>query len=523
MDRSPSQRTTTDRPDRISSSSDSSAFGSDVDEIINRFSDHSREYMGDAFTKYATGSNSCISPRTAGGDSNYGSPPPNSKAPAMPSYRTETAVIPPKTPRVKGACHDNDVKEVEPPTATQQLQKVRQMFRRLDSHNDGMEEALIGLRSRIDTFRSLLATCLNGTVKELRGELRILRESTQFLVQDFSGDLEQCRRIIMRRLQGEANRRGYDPPPTRSFKKDYSMEGGLSKCESSWELQQQCGAGRGEQSVFPGWRELEVREDLLEAQQRCTALEKKLKQQREAHENHLSAMKDMYESKEYTLKRRVELLERLVERDSEKLRYILSDDSKDGHGKWGKRGHFKEEQDNYYSSGDDDCDEVRESSRLHTRSKQSLKAPAQKLLKKRRGGLVKEHESHQSQHPRQGPSDSWTPMLYDDVERRVRAQLLYGRQNSPNRPKGGGSGRDVGGPQKGGECRNRLEERRLENVARRLLNAVGEAKAKQKWPQAGDEADHRRVGPWRTSNDVSTVARGLWAENVLQKRAARQL
>ncbi|RHW73591.1 hypothetical protein DPX39_030011300 [Trypanosoma brucei equiperdum] len=320
----------------------------------------------------------------------------------MPSYRTETAVIPPKTPRVKGACHDNDVKEVEPPTATQQLQKVRQMFRRLDSHNDGMEEALIGLRSRIDTFRSLLATCLNGTVKELRGELRILRESTQFLVQDFAGDLEQCRRIIMRRLQGEANRRGYDPPPTRSFKKDYSMEGGLSKRESSWELQQQCGAGRGEQSVFPGWRELEVREDLLEAQQRCTALEKKLKQQREAHENHLSAMKDMYESKEYTLKRRVELLERLVERDSEKLRYILSDDSKGGHGKWGKRGHFKEEQDNYYSSGDDDCDEVRESSRLHTRSKQSLKAPAQKLLKKRRGGLVKEHESHQSQHPRQG-------------------------------------------------------------------------------------------------------------------------
>ncbi|CCD11593.1 unnamed protein product, partial [Trypanosoma congolense IL3000] len=285
MDRSPSLRTTTDRPDRRSSSCSSSAFGSDLDEFMSKSPSPINEKKDDTLKSWHSGTNSPSRLGTPPKRASFATPLSVSTTFHPPPHGGDPPAISSSAPRRKSPSHREEVKREEPcvikpcKDAAAQLQKTRQMLQRLDSHNDEMEGALTGLRARVDTYRSLVKNSLSKAVNGLRGDLRVLRESAQFLLHDFGVDMEQCEKIITRRIMRDV---GGSLP--ESVSKDIRAGKG-GKVSPSRAALQQTNERFGEQpSASTGLRELELQEDLIEAEQRCCALENKLKQQRETCE-----------------------------------------------------------------------------------------------------------------------------------------------------------------------------------------------------------------------------------------------
>ncbi|EKF35881.1 hypothetical protein MOQ_002309 [Trypanosoma cruzi marinkellei] len=518
-------------------------------------------------------------------------------------------------------------------TTVQQLEKIKRMYHRLDTHNDDLEDSFVVLRDRLDAFRSFVVVRLSKTAKELRGEVRFLRDTVSFLMEEFAENLRRCGRHIISHVKHAS---GVTAPPSLPLRPFHlltandvhhnhpnsfhvhsnvnTMTAVPEKRKSRDFLSREAlvRSPRSSRSPFPATpgSMAELQGALDDALRRREHLEDKFIRQQQSYEKHIQSMKELHAQKERTLRRRIELLERFVKRDVSGD--IFTDDSgrRDGDddefhegGSDGKSPHSSKlfRRDSFADKNHGVDPRLGTSSAFNRTSRRSRlsieRSPpgeadvlSEELCSKRDGEKLGgwgasssvnamaagEHPSTASdgngvsrrghRSPRNegrlrqrssalgetataaAAMEPWT--LGHDVERRVRSQMLSGGRKTPY---------------EGRCCRHvsptsRKEEKELEAAAARLLDVVSDAYTSQndqhqrqhgrprvKSGVCEDDVVSRlyylRRSPTRRPgtktylspvprsgsvprpekfSDVSTVARGLWAEKLLQQRATRR-
>ncbi|EAN87248.1 hypothetical protein C3747_127g14 [Trypanosoma cruzi] len=516
-------------------------------------------------------------------------------------------------------------------TTVQQLEKIKRMYHRLDTHNDDLEDSFVVLRDRLDAFRSFVVVRLSRTAKELRGEVRFLRDTVLFLMEDFAENLRRCGRHIISRVKHAG---GASEPPSlplgpfhlvpasdvhHNHPNSFCVHGNVNTMNTDPEKRKQSGllsrealvrSPRSPRSAFPATpgSMAELRGALDKALRKQEHLEDKFIRQQQSYEKHIQSIKDLHAQKERTLRRRIELLERFVRRDVSGENFTDDSTRRDGDddefheaGSNGRSPHSSKlfRRDLFANKNHGVDPRLSTSNALNCTSRRSrlsiertppgeADALGEELCSKREGEksggwgapssvyamAAGEHAStasdgngvsrraHRSPRnegrPRQrfsAPGEAaaamepWT--LGHDVERRVRSQMLSGGRKTPY---------------EGRCCRHfsptsRREEKELEAAAARLLDVVSDAYTAQN-DQHQRQREHprvksgvceddvvsrlyylRRPPPRRPGtktylspvprsgsvprpekfSDVSTVARGLWAEKLLQQRATQRL
>ncbi|KAG8344603.1 hypothetical protein TRVL_04563 [Trypanosoma vivax] len=465
MDLSPFMRSETERPD-VSTSSGSLVFTSDPDVRVNEGQSFSRSVSTDKIGKGA-GKSSLKVGGVSCADEWSEVPPLNS------SRLCGEVPAPARTPRVPVEAQSNDVARHEGNTAQanyaltmQQLEKTRQLCHRLNHHNDEMEGAFVAVRARLDSFRAFLALRLRGAVQNMRAELYVLRETVVFLMQEFAGDMEHCNQLVMEHLLHGISS-GFCPSPFQGTSNEVGWSA-LSNARNNI---------------------LRRHDTFRKVQDECEMLRRRLRQQRTDYEKHLHSMKEMYKQKENTLRERIKLLERMVGSEVSKLHQPLYDS---GSGEGNDVQPSADGEGSDYNSGSDQCD-----SQL---DREPVEDPRGKWRQRYSytNDPVDERRRHMS--------------LHHDVERRVRAQMLYGRHNGPRRQAARSRSNErlphgVSSP--------RMDDRLLHDGADRLLSAVSKA-----YVSRGHRDSDWQGHLTSSAADFGTVVNGLWAEKMLQQRGA---
>ncbi|KEG09271.1 hypothetical protein DQ04_05501010 [Trypanosoma grayi] len=498
----------------------------------------------------------------------------------------------------------------------QQLERITHMYHRLDTHNGELEEAFVVLRTRLESFRSFLVFRLRKTADEVRSEVRLLRDTVAFLMQDFAADMQYCQQIILSRLHNEGKLLPLPPPfgsihflpgghvnavggvsnsglPPRSPRQQRQDEVYIVNDSAAQRRQGFIDTPRPSSSSPSAPRPSEMdglREALDEALRQRAVLERKLHEQRESHEKHVRSMRDLYAQKECTWQRRMELLERLIRRDTGDAPHFFDDhdgeydkskNTQDGsddglrHSSPGRRReaqapHHRATTNAWVSTSGaftkpsgrgrpltergapDDATDRDDASSRNAPSTSEHGSWASEEGGAGDGGA--QPGRHHDQRHRLLMSDEWghgttaSLTMHDELERRVRSQLVRGRRQSAQHPREFNLRPDP---------TTRREERLLEAAACRLLNVVGDAYATQEKRQKPERSHARSssgtdvverlyylprsparrpetntyLAPVPKSgaaprpgaiSEVSTVARGLWAEKLLQQRSARR-
>ncbi|KAH9599595.1 hypothetical protein LSM04_008157 [Trypanosoma melophagium] len=315
-----------------------------------------------------------------------------------------------------------------------------------------------------------------------------------------------------------------------------------------------------------------LQEALEKSMRQKKELEQKLHEQRENYEDHMRSMKRLYTQKESTLQHRVKLLEHFLGSDANKSHLLLLEDgSKKGLQISSSSARRK------YSHSTSSSSSNSNSSRSSSRSGGSESSESSNSIRERKktrdkttyawsstGEVLKQSKHHQREEENVSPSEMWSddPLKHasrvrDDVERRVQAQMLRGNQRR----------RENNNSQQAAyrirpDLPTRREEKELEVAASRLLSAVTGAYSTQSKQQKQKEQQQQKYGrsyadddnvlnrlyylprspPRRpvtntylapvpksgvvprpdALSDVSTVARGLWAEKLLLQRSGRR-
>ncbi|RNF07341.1 uncharacterized protein Tco025E_07392 [Trypanosoma conorhini] len=238
-------------------------------------------------------------------------------------------------------------------TTVQQLERIKSMYCRLDSHNDELESSFVVLRDRLDALRSFLALRLSTTAKELRAEVRLLRETASFQLGEFAENMRRYGKRILARVGQAGEGAELQSLPLATFGRVRSRQTQSPSssdtyvaaaeqpliCPPASHVHDGVSAAnavrlRGNPRVSRSREALvrsprpslthspssrgeaaELWEALSEAVQKREDLEDKMLRQQESYEKHIRSMRELYAQKERTLQRRVELLERALRRD----------------------------------------------------------------------------------------------------------------------------------------------------------------------------------------------------------------
>ncbi|ORC85691.1 uncharacterized protein TM35_000331480 [Trypanosoma theileri] len=236
--------------------------------------------------------------------------------------------------------------------AVQQLESLKEMYDRLDTHNDDLEDNFMLLRTRLDALRAVLVNRLSRAARELRSEVHLLRETVSFLMQDFASDMQWYQQQILNRLQfttpTEKKNKSSLLLPFATFQPTHTPTGSAigitankEDTSNSWDSPMRwreeivhnsqqlalqappttnSGKGGVQQSDTTGFQEA-----LEQSKKQQAELEQKLAQQRKSHEEHMRSMKALYAQKESTLEHRVKLLEHFLKREGKNAHLLLDD------------------------------------------------------------------------------------------------------------------------------------------------------------------------------------------------------
>ncbi|ESL07078.1 hypothetical protein TRSC58_05239 [Trypanosoma rangeli SC58] len=518
-------------------------------------------------------------------------------------------------------------------TAMQQLERIKNMYCRLDSHNDELENSFVVLCDRLDAFRSFLVRRLSTTAKELRREVRLLRDTVLFLLGEFAENIQRYGKRILSCIEQAGKGAGLSLLPLATFGRTPLSQ----TLPQSQQLSDAYVAAGDEFLLFPSSphvhggvrttntsvvegnsrvsqpREALVRsprssfahslnsrgdvaelwEALNEAVRKRENIEDKMLRQQESYERHICSIRELHAQKERTLQRRIELLENALKRDASRggfrnHRHRTDEDGEAGDPNAGDsegksphssevcRGNSIADTSNTVSRWPSTSSALRRKSRrvcplsLERGSLTDADALTDELHSRAGGGELggcgassavngdPRRSCHGDDHQRQrfsalsseaaAPRESWS--MGRDVERRVQSQVLSRGRNTPYE----------GRYDKRFAPTLRREEKKLAAAASRLLGAVTEAYTAQNNPsqRRGSRCRAERGGlrenvvsrlyylprspPRRPDtstylspvpksgvasrpdglSDISTVARGLWAEKLLQERATRR-
>ncbi|RNF10150.1 hypothetical protein TraAM80_01726 [Trypanosoma rangeli] len=521
-------------------------------------------------------------------------------------------------------------------TTVQQLERIKSMYCRLDSHNDELENSFVVLSNRLDAFRSFLVLRLSTTAKELRREVRLLRDMVLFLLGEFAENMQRYEKRILSCVEQAGKGAGLSLLPLATFGRmplsqtpqqsqqpsNAYVAAGNDFLRFSSSPHVHSGVRATNTSVVEGNprvsqpREALVRsphpslahslnnrgdvaelwEALDEAVRKRENIEDKMLRQQESYEKHICSIRELYAQKERTLQRRIELLERVLKRDASgdgfrdhrpgRYEDGEADDPNAGdsegespHSSVVRCGNSIADTSNTVGRWPSTSSALRRGPRrvrplsLERSSLTDADAPTEELHSKVGGGELggcgtfsavnggPRRSRHSDDHQRRRFSalsaeaaaaaarEPWS--MGRDVERRVRSQVLSCGRHTPY----------DGIYNKRFAPRLKREEKKLAAAASRLLGAVTGAHTAQNNPsqQRGARCGAEGGGALRENvvsrlyylprspprrpdtntylspvpksgvalrpdglSDISTVARGLWAEKLLRERATRR-
>lgn len=388
----------------------------------------------------------------------------------------------------------------------QQLGRVKQMYHRLDSHNDDLEGAFVMLRKRLGDFRSFLLFRLQRTARELRGEVHLLRDTVSFLMAEFAENLRRHQQYISNRLRdaktetqtsalhfcGPSRRDDYGdsvafshvrselPSPSASAATADNTRGAIS-----WEALVHTPCASSSKSAGCSGYYAKLRQALDEAVRQKEEAEQRLLQQQESYEKHLRSLKELHREKEHTLHQRVAFLERFCGRSVSNSDPFPLNRGGGGQSDGDSRDFFPSGRPSLERSavshagtlldgahrrgGERDADSTFASVCARGEGENRRAAAGG-------GGEERQGTNHRGHHSRYqwDASDGGAPASQapvDDIERRVRRQLVSSRGQTASHEK------------KYGVCPShitRREEKELEAAASRLLSVVKNTYEKQR-------------------------------------------